>query len=73
MVATATTNSNVIMEETKKINEQPMAEQEPQFRTVRARIKGEDRNIILACHKYSMETLKNSDRKSTRLNSSHAT
>lgn len=60
MVATATTNSNVIMEETKKINEQPMAEQEPQFRTVKARINGEEQNIILACHKYSMETLKTS-------------
>ena len=60
MVATATTNSNVIMEETKKINEQPMAEQEPQFRTVKAKIKGEEKEIILACHKYSMETLKTS-------------
>ena len=48
------------MEKTKKINEQPMAEQEPQFRTVKARINGEEQNIILACHKYSMETLKTS-------------
>lgn len=54
---------NVIMEKTKKINEQPMAEQEPQFRTVKARINGEDKNIILACHKYSMETLKTSQMK----------
>ena len=51
---------NLIMEKTKKINEQPMAEQEPQFRTVKAKIKGEEKEIILACHKYSMETLKTS-------------
>ena len=67
MVATATTNSNVIMEETKKINEQPMAEQEPQFRTVKAKIKGEEKEIILASHKYSMETLKTSQMKQLEL------
>ena len=69
-VATTTnvehTNSNG-MKETNKLNEQPMAEQEPQFRTVKARIKGEDKNIILACHKYSMETLKNSQMKQLEL------
>ena len=58
---------NVIMEETKKINEQPMAEQEPQFRTVKAKIKGEEKEIILACHKYSMETLKTSQMKQLEL------
>ena len=69
-VATTTnvehTNTNE-MEKTENLNEQSMAEQEPQFRTVRARIKGEDKNIILACHKYSMETLKNSQMKQLEL------
>ncbi len=60
------TNTNK-MEETKKINEQPMAEQEPQFRTVKAKIKGEEKEIILASHKYSMETLKTSQMKQLEL------
>ena len=69
-VATATnveqTNSNE-MKDTKNLNEQPMAEQEPQFRTVKAKIRGEEKEIILACHKYSMETLKTSQIKQLEL------
>lgn len=69
-VATTTnvehTNTNE-MEKTENLNEQPMTELELQFRTVKARIKGEDKNIILACHKYSMETLKNSQIKQLEL------
>jgi len=60
-------NKNVIMKDTKNLNEQPMAEQEPQFRTVKAKIKGEEKEIILACHKYSMETLKTSQMKQLEL------
>ena len=60
-------NKKVIMKDTKNLNEQPMAEQEPQFRTVKAKIRGEEKEVILACHKYSMETLKTSQMKQLEL------
>lgn len=59
--------NHVIMKDTKNLNEQPMAEQEPQFRTVKAKIRGEEKEIILACHMYSMETLKTSQMKQLEL------
>ena len=59
-------NSNNLMVNNNSVVATPNAE-ETQFRTIKAQIEGEEQEIILARHKYSMEELKASQMKQLEL------